>query len=182
MVFEEPILVGAGAQRSVQGLECALFQGRLVRVMVLGAAGMLGHDLVATAPTDAIVVPLSRSALDITDRQALAAKVTQVRPDLILNAAGYTVVDRAESEPNVAFEVNEEAVRQLGLIAAEQHVRVVHFSTDYVFDGTSRVPYKEDARTNPINVYGRSKLAGEVALQKSRAASLVIRTQWLFGL
>ncbi|MGH2395470.1 MAG: dTDP-4-dehydrorhamnose reductase [bacterium] len=149
--------------------------------MLLGARGMLGYDLAATAPEDMVLFAFSRAALDLTHRRALAAKIAEVKPDLIVNAAAYTAVDEAESEPRVAFNVNGEAVQELAVICADEGIRVVHFSTDYVFDGTSRLPYREDAPTRPVNVYGASKLAGEVALQESGAQYLIIRTQWLFG-
>jgi len=153
-----------------------------MRVMVLGAGGMLGHDLVATAPTGIELTALNRAQLDLTNRNALEEKVTSVRPGVIINAAAYTAVDRAESEREEAFRVNAEAVGELGRIATAVGARVVHFSTDYVFDGEATEPYAEDAPTNPINVYGASKLAGEQALAASGAEHLVIRTQWLFGL
>jgi dTDP-4-dehydrorhamnose reductase len=152
-----------------------------MRVMVLGAAGMLGHDLVATAPQSVTLLPLPKAQLDITDTRAVAAAVGDLRPDLIVNAAGYTAVDRAESEPDVAFRVNGAAVEELGRIARQTGAGVIHFSTDYVFDGTSAVAYTEESPTNPVNVYGASKLAGETALAGSGAKCLIIRTQWLFG-
>ncbi len=106
---------------------------------------------------------------------------TSLRPEVVLNAAAYTAVDRAESEPDVAFRVNAAAVEELGRIAAQAGARVVHFSTDHVFDGTARAPYREDDPPNPLNAYGRSKLAGERALAESGARYLIVRAQWLFG-
>jgi dTDP-4-dehydrorhamnose reductase len=152
-----------------------------MRAMVLGAAGMLGRDLVATAPPGVELFPFTRAELDITDTRALAATVVELQPDLVVNAAAYTAVDRAESEPQVALRVNGPAVGELGQIARGAGARVIHFSTDYVFDGTSAEPYTEESPTNPVNGYGASKLAGETALTQSGAACLIIRTQWLFG-
>jgi dTDP-4-dehydrorhamnose reductase len=149
--------------------------------MVLGAGGMLGHDLVATAPADAVLTPLTRAQLDITDREALEERIRNTRPDVIINAAAYTAVDRAETESELAFRVNGEAVGNLGRCAAALGVAVVHFSTDYVFDGTEETPCHEEAPTNPVNKYGGSKLAGERALIEVAGAHLIIRTQWLFG-
>src|SRR6266581_1932138 len=106
-----------------------------MRVMILGAGGMLGHDLVANAPQGAAVFPFARAALDITDTASLAGTVADVRPYVIINAAAYTAVDRAESEGDLCFRVNAEAVEEMGRIAAQAGSRVVHFSTDYVFDG-----------------------------------------------
>jgi dTDP-4-dehydrorhamnose reductase len=153
-----------------------------MRVIVLGAGGMLGHDLVATAPEHVRAVALTRADLDITDRTAVAARLRELAPEVIINAAAYTAVDRAESDREATFRVNAEAVGELGSIARTLGSVVVHFSTDYVFDGEARAPYAEDAPANPINVYGASKLAGERALVDSGAEHLLIRTQWLFGL
>ncbi len=152
-----------------------------MRVMILGAGGMLGHDLVVTAPSDVALFPTTRSELDITNYAAVATRVGEVGPDIIVNAAAYTAVDRAESEPALAFRVNAEATRELGRIAATARIPVVQFSTDYVFDGNNTIPYLEEDATNPLNVYGASKLAGETALAESGAKFLILRTQWLFG-
>lgn len=152
-----------------------------MRVLVLGAGGMLGHDLLAAAPTEMALFPRTRAELDITDYAAVAACVAELRPDIIINAAAYTAVDRAESEPVHAAKVNGEAVGELGKIAARAGVRVLHFSTDYIFDGSGARAYEEGDPTNPVNTYGASKLAGEVALGESGADTLIVRTQWLFG-
>ncbi len=152
-----------------------------MRAMILGAGGMLGHDLVATAPEDIGLFPFTHAQLDITDTRSLASVVADVQPDVLINAAAYTAVDRAESEWAQAFRVNAEAVGELGRIAARAAARVIHFSTDYVFDGTAVQPYGEDTPTKPINAYGASKLAGESMLRESGADFVILRTQWLFG-
>jgi dTDP-4-dehydrorhamnose reductase len=152
-----------------------------VRVLLLGAGGMLGHDLLAMAPEGVEIVPLAHRDLDITDHAAVERRVREVKPDVILNAAAYTAVDRAEAEPEFAMKVNGEAVGHLGRVARATRARVVHFSTDYVFDGTADRPYREDDTPHPVNAYGASKLAGEIALRASGAEVLIIRTQWLFG-
>lgn len=152
-----------------------------MRAMLLGAGGMLGHDLAATVPATVTLFPFTKSELDITDAKALAATVATVKPDVVINAAAYTAVDRAESERDLAFRVNAEAVGELGRIAQSNRARVIHFSTDYVFDGDATKPYTEESPTNPVNTYGASKLAGENALRQSEADSLIVRTQWLFG-
>src|SRR5207248_2838342 len=112
---------------------------------------------------------------------AVAAALAEVRPDVVINAAAYTLVDRAEAESQAALAVNGAAVGQLGRLAREAKARVVHFSTDYVFDGTATVPYGEECPRHPVNAYGMSKAAGEKNLQSSGAESLIVRTQWLFG-
>jgi dTDP-4-dehydrorhamnose reductase len=153
-----------------------------MRALILGAGGMLGHDLLATAPQDVDLFPFTRGALDITNARAVAAAVADARPNVIINAAAYTAVDQAESEPELAFRLNAEAVGELGRLAARAGARVVHFSTDFVFDGTATEPYEEDSPAHPVNAYGASKLAGETALRQSGADFLIVRTQWLFGL
>ena len=152
-----------------------------MRVLLLGAGGMLGHDLVATRPLGVDLIALSRADLDITDEESMRHRVAGERPEVIVNAAAYTMVDAAEREPDVAFRVNSRAVGALAGKAAAAGALVVHFSTDYVFDGTASLPYSEDAQPNPLNTYGASKLAGEVRLLQSGARYLLIRTQWLFG-
>lgn len=142
---------------------------------------MLGSDLASSAPSNMVLLGLTREQLDITDARALAAELERRSPDIVINAAGYTAVDRAESERDLAFAVNATAVGVLGTECAKHDIRVVHFSTDYVFDGTASRPYREDDPPSPINAYGASKLQGERALLSSGAAALVIRTQWLFG-
>ena len=153
-----------------------------MRAMILGAGGMLGHDLVSSAPEGVELHALTRAELDITDTASLAARVSDEKPDVILNTAAYTAVDRAEAERDLCFRVNAEAVGELVRIAARARARVVHFSTDYVFNGKASQPYKEDNPTDPVNAYGGSKLAGEQALRTSGADWLIVRTQWLFGI
>ena len=151
------------------------------RVLLVGAGGMLGHDLVATAPPEVTLIPLSRAELDITQGDAVAATLGEVRPDVVINAAAYTAVDRAESERDIAMRVNGAAVGELGRHAHRVGAQVIQFSSDYVFDGTATQPYSETSAANPVNAYGASKLAGERALAASGATYLLIRTQWLFG-
>ena len=152
-----------------------------MRVLILGAGGMLGHDLSRTAPNGTDLLPLTKHDLNITDTASLATHVSDKKPDVILNVAAYTAVDRAETESELCYRVNAVAVGELGRIAAKAGARVVHLSTDYVFNGKASQPYGEDSPTDPVNTYGASKLAGEQALEKSGADWLVVRTQWLFG-
>ena len=142
---------------------------------------MLGRDLVAAAPADVNLCSLSRDRLDVTITQAVFATLDALRPDIVINASGYTAVDRAEIDRASAFAVNASAVDTLASACAQRDIMVVHFSTDYVFDGSASQPYAEGSPPNPINQYGESKLAGERALVSSGARHLLIRTQWLFG-
>jgi len=152
-----------------------------MKVLLLGAGGMLAHDLLATAPGDVTVLGRTYDELDVTDAPALERALDDLRPDVVVNAAAYTAVDRAETERELAFRVNGEAVGTLGTLAAARGVRVVHFSTDYVFAGDGTAPYGVAHPTAPLNAYGESKLAGETALLESGARAIVVRTQWLFG-
>ncbi|MGH8211939.1 MAG: dTDP-4-dehydrorhamnose reductase [Rhodanobacteraceae bacterium] len=119
--------------------------------------------------------------IDLADPDNLRAALDRVGPDLIVNAAAYTAVDRAEDEPDLAMRVNGEAVGVLGEWAARHDARVVHYSTDYVFDGRAKKPYREDDAPHPLGEYGRSKLAGELALRASGASFLILRTAWVYS-
>jgi dTDP-4-dehydrorhamnose reductase len=142
---------------------------------------MLGADLLTSAPPGVEIHPRDRAALDIRDSRAVAAELDFVRPDIVINATGYTAVDRAEAARAEAFAVNAIAVGSLGRACGERGVQVLHFSSDYVFDGATTGDYSEEDRVAPLNAYGESKLGGECALLESGARSLIIRTQWLFG-
>jgi dTDP-4-dehydrorhamnose reductase len=142
---------------------------------------MLGHDLVQTAPSSVSLLALSHADLDILQPEAIEARLRDFRPDVVINASGYTAVDKAETEAAEAFAVNATGVGLFARATARHNAVLVHYSTDYVFDGLASAPYPETAPTNPLNVYGASKLAGEHAIKESGAKALVIRTQWLFG-
>lgn len=150
-------------------------------VLVTGAAGQLGRALVATAPEGIHLVAVSRDELDIGDAAAVAAQLAQRRPDLLINAAAYTAVDRAEQERDAAFRTNGDAPGVLAGVCAERDVRLFHVSTDFVFDGLASSPYATDATTAPLGVYGQSKLAGEQAVQSIGTDALILRTGWVYG-
>ena len=150
-------------------------------ILVTGADGQVGYELRAQLAGFAKVHATTRRELDLADPDAVARTVRTLRPAVIVNGAAYTAVDRAETEPEVAFRVNAEAP---GIMAAEAHragALLVHFSTDYVFDGAAHAPYREDAPTGPLNVYGASKLAGERAIAAAGARALVFRTSWVYA-
>ncbi len=149
-----------------------------MKALIVGGRGQLGRGLQAHAPTHAKVVVQGSDTLDITDAAAVQAAVAAERPDLIFNAAAYTAVDKAESEEDRAFAVNATAVGHLAEAASAYGARLVHVSTDFVFDGTSGVPYAPDAPTNPIGAYGRSKLAGEKLAGED---ALIVRTAWVYA-
>ena len=153
----------------------------MIRVLVTGAGGQVGTDVVRLLEGRAEVIAHGHDTMDLSDPSQLVARIREAAPRVIVNAAAYTAVDRAQSEPEAAHTVNGVAP---GLIAREARrtgALVVHFSTDYVFDGAKRTPYIESDATNPLGVYGRSKLEGERAVLDSRAAAIVLRTAWVYA-
>jgi dTDP-4-dehydrorhamnose reductase len=151
-------------------------------ILVTGADGQLGAELARLLRAHGEVVAVRRATLDLADPDAIVAAVRGARPRLIVNAAAYTAVDLAEKEPALAHAVNARApgilaeeVRRIGAV-------LVHYSTDYVFDGARTMPYPEDAPANPLNAYGASKLAGERAIAASGAFAVTLRTSWVYGL
>lgn len=153
-----------------------------LKVAIFGGAGQLGVELVRVfSGSGNQVLPLTRADLDITDAAQVEARLTRFDPDLVLNAAAYNMVDIAEKEPKAAFEVNGLAVRAMAQTCRQIDARFVHFSTDYVFDGTAGRPYSEDDPTHPLGAYAVSKLAGELYAQAYLDAPLIVRTSGVFG-
>ena len=143
---------------------------------------MLAREVERKVPPGVSLVVSSIADLDITDASAVSGRVAQENPDWILNCAAYTRVDKAEDEPAVAFAVNAIGPANLASAARSSGTRLLHISTDYVFDGTGNRPYREDDLPNPLSVYGASKLAGELAVRWMLPEHhLIVRTQWLFG-
>jgi len=153
-----------------------------LKILITGARGQLGYELAAALANLGTVVALDRAALDLANADSLAGTLRALRPALIVNAAAYTAVDRAEQERERAFAVNASAPGILGEEAKRLAAVLIHFSTDYVFDGAQTTPYDEDAMPHPLNVYGESKLAGERAIAASGAAAIVLRTSWVYSL
>lgn len=152
-----------------------------MKILLTGASGQLGHALLpALAPLGLVLAP-SHAEFDLSKPQTLIAQLDAWAPELIVNAAAYTAVDRAESEPELAQAVNAEAPAILAAWAAERAVPLVHYSTDYVFDGSGERPWNETDAPHPLNVYGASKLAGEEAVLARHRQALVLRTSWVFG-
>ncbi|HEY6131760.1 MAG TPA: dTDP-4-dehydrorhamnose reductase [Halioglobus sp.] len=151
------------------------------KVLIVGAGGQLGQELQRTAAADVEFVPMTRAQLDITDATAVAECLTAVAPQLAINAAAYTAVDKAESEPEAAHRGNAEGPGTLAQACARQGIRLIHISTDFVFDGTSSQPYRPEAPTAPLGEYGRSKRAGEVAVQRAQPEALILRTGWVYS-
>jgi dTDP-4-dehydrorhamnose reductase len=152
-----------------------------MKILILGANGQAGRELARVLASVGTVAAWDRASADLEDLPGLAGKVRAAAADVIVNAAAYTAVDRAESEPDRAFRVNAEAVGILAGCARESGAWLVHYSTDYVFDGTSDRPYAETDAAHPLNVYGRSKLAGEESVRASGCRHLIFRTSWVFA-
>lgn len=151
-----------------------------MRYLILGAAGQLGTAFTSLiGPADALCA--ARSDLDLADGDRIEPFLREHRPEIVINCAAYTAVDRAEREPNLAAAINTEAVRRLSEAATDCGFRFVTFSTDYVFDGSLERPYVESDTPNPVNVYGRTKLEGEQHALATHPSALVIRTSWVIS-
>jgi dTDP-4-dehydrorhamnose reductase len=157
----------------------------MARLLLFGKDGQLGRALAPLLAASNEVIALGRADADFAEADAydspVRTAIRDVRPELIVNAAAYTAVDKAEAEPELAMRVNAVSVGALGEAAAEIGARVLHYSTDYVFDGEKASPYVETDATGPLNIYGKSKLAGEDALLGSGAEALILRTSWVYA-
>jgi len=153
-----------------------------MRIVLFGKNGQLGWELQRILPSLGEVVTLDYQELDLTDLKALETKLDEFKPNLIVNASAYTAVDRAESERELAMTINGEAPGVMAEAARKLDAILVHYSTDYVFDGTKGSPYIETDTTHPINVYGESKLAGEEAIQQATDSYIILRTSWVYSL
>lgn len=153
-----------------------------MRILVTGTTGQVGHDLLASLAPLGEVVGVDRDRMDLGSADAIASVVRSVAPDLIFNPAAYTAVDRAETERDTATRVNAIAPGILAAEAARLGAWLVHYSTDYVFDGRAPRPYTEDDPTGPASVYGSTKLAGERAIGASGCRHLILRTSWVYSL
>lgn len=151
-------------------------------MLVVGAGGQLGREVVALAGERAIALTaLDRAGLDVTDGAAIERALEAARPDIVINAAAYTGVDRAESEPELAHAINAAAPGLLAQACARHGAALLHVSTDYVFDGTKRSAYVESDPIAPLGVYGASKAAGEGAVREALDRHVILRTSWVYG-
>ena len=172
----------------------------MTRVLLFGRGGQIGGELVqafrlrgpaggataagtrAAPQREYTLTALDRSACDLSDAEAVHAAIAQAKPQVIVNAAAWTAVDRAETEPDACHRINAEAPAAMAAAARDSGALLVHYSTDYVFDGRARQPYREDDPVAPLGAYGRSKLDGERAIAASGCAAVVLRTSWVYGM
>ena len=153
-------------------------------IWLIGNKGMLGNDVEKLLKERGLTYWASDKEVDISDYKALEKFGKDKKIKWVINCAGYTKVDKAEEEIDEAFRINKDGVRNIALFSAKRQIRLIHISTDYVFDGLQKAPfvYSEDDETNPINIYGKSKLAGEQEIKEVFEKYFIIRTAWLYGL
>jgi dTDP-4-dehydrorhamnose reductase len=152
-----------------------------MKILLLGHKGMLGYDLLTELDYHHDVTGMDMDEIDITSPEQCSKAIDDVSPEIVVNAAAFTNVDGCEKAKDACFAVNGEAVKNIASACRGKNICIVHFSTDYVFDGNGIAPYKEDHPCNPINAYGASKLAGERYLQDLAEKYILIRTAWLYG-
>lgn len=152
-----------------------------MKILLTGRNGQVGYELERSLQALGEVVALDRNQLDLADLDRVREVIREIKPALIVNPAAYTAVDRAESEPELAMRINGEAPGVMAEEARRLGASIVHYSTDYVFDGSKTGAYTEDDMPSPANVYGRTKLAGEQAIQASGVPHLIFRTSWVYG-
>lgn len=153
-----------------------------MKVVIIGRNGQVAWELQHTLPTNTEVLVLGSSDVNINALNDLRSKVVDFLPTVIINASAYTTVDKAESDVDAAYAINRDAVQNIAIVAKELNVRLIHISTDFIFDGTKNTTYKVDDMTNPVSVYGASKLAGELAINDIYPDnSSIVRTSWVYS-
>lgn len=151
-----------------------------MKILITGINGQVGHALMREL-TEYELIGLTRQDCDLTNSDQIRQVIDQHRPDLIINPAAYTKVDQSEDEPELAFQINRDAPKVIAMKAREYHIPLIHFSTDYVFDGEKKGTYVEDDPTHPLGVYGQSKRAGEEAIQEVGGLIYIFRTSWVYS-
>ena len=151
-----------------------------MKILVTGINGQVGHALMQNL-NDHELIGLTRQDCDLAQPNQIKQVIDQHQPDLIINTAAYTKVDQAEDEPELAFQINRDALLVIAIKAREYHIPLIHFSTDYVFDGEKEEAYVETDPTNPLGIYGQSKLAGEEVIQEAGGQNYIFRTSWVYS-
>jgi dTDP-4-dehydrorhamnose reductase len=152
-----------------------------MKILITGSDGLMGTNIVPDLAQHFDIIPATENQWDILDERLGEEIIRLHQPDVLINLAAITNVDGCEDAPELAYRVNAEGAGILADLCTKQNVRLVHLSTDYVFDGTSTTPYTEHDRTNPLSIYGRSKLLGEQKVLERHPSSLVVRTEWVYG-
>jgi dTDP-4-dehydrorhamnose reductase len=153
----------------------------MTKILLIGITGQVGQELQQTLPTIGEVVGVGRQSLDLSQPEQIQQKIAEIQPDIVVNAAAYTAVDKSESEADLAMAINANAPKAIALAAQAIGAKVLHISTDYVFNGQNHTPYLESDPTDPLGVYGKSKLLGEIAVQEHCDRHLILRTAWVYG-
>ena len=151
------------------------------KVLLIGAKGQVGQELQVTLPFLGEVISIGREELDLTNSEKIGQLIREIHPDYLVNAAAYTAVDKAESEPELAYSINAKAPKIMAESAEKIKAKFLHISTDYVFDGRKNTPYLETDLTNPLGVYGQSKLRGEEEIKTVNSQAIILRTAWVYG-
>ncbi len=151
------------------------------KVLLIGAKGQVGQELQVTLPYLGEVISIGREELDLTNSEKIGQLIREIHPDYLVNAAAYTAVDKAETEPDLAYSINSIAPKIMAESAEKIKTKFLHISTDYVFDGRKNTPYLETDLTNPLGVYGQSKLRGEEEIKTVNSQAIILRTAWVYG-
>ncbi len=151
------------------------------KVLLIGAKGQVGQELQVTLPYLGEVISIGREELDLTNSEKISQLIREIHPDYLVNAAAYTAVDKAEIEPDLAYSINSIAPKIMAEAAEKIKAKFLHISTDYVFDGRKNTPYLETDLTNPLGVYGQSKLRGEEEIKTVNSQAIILRTAWVYG-
>lgn len=151
------------------------------KVLLIGAKGQVGQELQVTLPQLGEVISIGREELDLTNSEKISQLIREIHPDYLVNAAAYTAVDKAEIEPDLAYSINAIAPKIMAESAEKIQAKFLHISTDYVFDGRKNTPYLETDLTNPLGVYGQSKLRGEEEIKTVNSQAIILRTAWVYG-
>jgi dTDP-4-dehydrorhamnose reductase len=153
----------------------------MTKILLIGITGQVGQELQQTLPAIGEVIGVGRQSLDLSQPEQIQQKIAEIKPDIVVNAAAYTAVDKSESESDLAMAINANAPKAIALAAQDIGAKVLHISTDYVFNGQNHTPYLESDPTDPLGVYGKSKLLGEIAVRENCDRHLILRTAWVYG-
>ncbi|MGI0481282.1 dTDP-4-dehydrorhamnose reductase [Geminocystis sp. CENA526] len=153
----------------------------MTKILLFGSQGQVGTELTYTLPHIGDLIKFDRTSLDLTNEEKLRETIHTIKPDIIVNSSAYTAVDKAESELNLAYQINSIVPQIMAQESAKIKAKLIHISTDYVFDGKANTPYLETDLTNPLGVYGKSKLAGEENIKQNTDNYIILRTAWVYG-